>query len=155
MIKTSTISYKHNKSFYDKQYAKYVNLYNKTQRATESKGYSMLSKMKSRNQFESAYQIYQENAMMDGTYSKGIVKEIVRDQTLGLKRHNAAAFVRQIKELGSGKPISVEQVQHMTHSEITELYDGELLWAYHNARAGGMTAKGAKLFVSQVWFGSD
>lgn len=155
MIKTSMITYKHNKAFYDKQYAKYVNLYNKTQRATELKGYSMLSKMKSRNQFESAYQIYQENAMMEGVYSKGIVKEMVRDQTLGLKRHNAAALVKQIKSLGPGKSISVEQVQHMTHAEITELYDGELLWAYHNARAGGLTAKGAKLFVSQVWFGSD
>lgn len=151
MNKTNKITYEHKQSFYDKQYNKYVELYEEAKKTAAAKGYSMLSPKIPRAQFNNAYNIYRDS----GEYSNGIVKGIVRDQTLGLKRKNAAAFSRATYSLNPDKRLSLEQVQHMSHGELTALYDGELLRAYHNARAGGKNAKDAKLWVSQTWFGSE
>lgn len=154
MTKTIKTTYKHNKAFYDKQYSKYVELYEDAKYAERLKGYGMLSSKMSRANFENAYQIYMDTARETGKYSKSIVGDIVRDQRYGLKRNAAAAFARATQKLPAGKRKSLDEVMHMGSKEIAELYNSELSQAYYDAVAGGMTPKSAQLWVSQVWFGS-
>lgn len=154
MIKTSKTIITHTKKYMDERYAKYVERYNKAKAIEASRGYGMLSDKMSRTHFETAYEVYRNTATESGKYSKDIVGEIVRDQRYGLKRYEAAAFARSLKTLGPGKQKSIQEIMHMKHSEIVDLYGADLDRAYYDAKASGLSSVDAKLWVSQVWFGS-
>lgn len=154
MIKTSKTIITHTKQYMDDRYSKYVERYNKTKAIETTRGYGMLSDKLTRADFEVAYQAYRNTALETGRYNKDIVGEIVRNQRYGLKRYQAAKFAQELKSLGTGKEISVQEIMHMKHSELVDRYGAELSQAYYDAKAAGMDSADAKLWVSQVWFGS-
>ena len=124
--------------------AKYI----QTIRAAEREG--LKNPFRNEDQFKATWEYYHDQGVKD-IYSK--LKYDMKYQT-GYK--TALAFYQHLKEITDDDPgINFEQVKKYSTQELAEMFKDALLESYEEERQRGKSAKDAKEFVSELWYGSS